>query len=287
MKRLIACATACVALAAAAAGTAAAKPPTLHVSGKWTITVRRHGVVTRRVRFENQLQGGGPVAQVLAGKVTPGAWRILSPSSGVTIPATVTLKDDTVFLTGDQTFSAPRTLSDVATQYYACAPSVAPADCQSSGGTFTPFTFRNGVNIGVKAGDSVHFVVRLSFSVPAGIGDASGLLASVLAGEATVGPWVLDVIGDTHEWQELPTTAGWSTSSFTLTTSFVSAQTTDTTLTAFVARMIECDADVAPTSCTATEASAQFPPVFHHTFGPGTVVAAEQQANIVWAVKFS
>lgn len=295
MKRLIACATACVALAAASAGTAAAdKPPTLHVSGKWTITVRHHGVVSRRVRFENSLSAGGTeLGLILAGQATPGQWKIVSPPLGLSIPATVALADAAVVLTGDHTFATPQTLGELGTELWTCASSVAPSDCQGNRYGGGPFTYRNGVQIPVSAGDAVHFVVKLTVSVPAAVGytNASGLLASLLAGKLSAGPWQLDVTGDEHDWNELSATAGWSNSTFTLKTSVVSAETRDNPVTGLVARVFECGPTMAPASCTRAQASPQFPvSVFHHVFasGPGKpVVAAAQQANILWAVKFS
>jgi hypothetical protein len=288
-------ARACVALAAAAAGTAAAdNPPALHVSGKWTITVRHHGVVSRRVRFENSLSAGGTqIGQVLAGQVTPGQWKIVSPPLGLSMPATVALADGAVVLTGDHTFQTAQTLGELGTELWTCASSVAPSDCQGSRYTGGAFTYRTGVHIPVAEGDAVHFVVKLSVSVPAAVGytSASALLASLLAGKVTAGPWLLDVTGDEHDWNELATTASWSTSEFTLKTSVVSAETRDNPVTGLIARLYECGASVAPSSCTSGQASPQFPVgVFHHVFASGPdkpVVTAGQQANILWAVKFS
>jgi len=149
----------------------------IRVHGDWTITIRNEdGSVASRHEFSNALQssGGSSLAGVLAGRQTPGRWRVELVDSaggicgglclfGQGIELAVNVTSGTLQLTGSKKATLGGGVVAVATAMEICSNTIAPASC--TGGPLSGFTSKTlNAPIPVQANQTIDVTVAISFS---------------------------------------------------------------------------------------------------------------------------
>jgi hypothetical protein len=189
---LAALAAVAAALAPVASASAAADPHaggSVHVQGRWTITVRgRNGHVVSTRRFENSLTGQGQkkLIQTLSGQIAVGGWQILwrhpaSVGNGFQIENVPSIKlayilptndnqeaapgSANITLSGQDKPAAPTTIQRVGTNIDFCGGTTAPANCVQHKVNEFGFTEKTlDTPLPVAAGQTIDFTVQISFS---------------------------------------------------------------------------------------------------------------------------